>query len=447
MRWLWCIAVGASLIGSVVVMPVIAQDLTAEAVLEDIAQFREQFLDRDQAYAPAAREEAQRRLARLEQSADTLDGVRLGLGLAQIAALADNGHSASMPGPRIQRSNRLAIRFVPMEDGFVVLRARHAHTDLLGARLLAIDGQALARLREVAHTLSGGPPAWRDRSAPFLFESPQQLFALGLAKEPGEALYRLALADGRIVETRLLAESPSAERPTADTESLLLPEVMPAEMGWAGVLDTARAPWSLRDARELLRWRHDPALQALVLDMRAMADSRSLTLIDFFEQMRAAASQHQPEHLVLDLRQNGGGDLTRIRDFAESLPALVPGRLFVLTGPWTFSAAISTLGYLKQAAPARVTIVGEPVGDRLEFFAEGRFVWLKHSGEVLLPATERHDYVNACRSFTDCHGPVRRRPIAVRTLEPDIAAPWTLGAYSQGLDPALQAVAATLQRP
>jgi hypothetical protein len=32
------------------------------------------------------------------------------------------------------------------------------------------------------------------------------------------------------------------------------------------------------------------------------------------------------------------------------LPTLVKGRIFVLTSPWTFSAAISTLGYLKQAA-------------------------------------------------------------------------------------------------
>jgi hypothetical protein len=144
------------------------------------------------------------------------------------------------------------------------------------------------------------------------------------------------------------------------------------------------------------------------------------------------------------MRMNGGGDLTQARDFAESLPALVDGRILVLTSPWTFSAAISTIGYLEQAAPDRVTIVGEAVGDRLEFFAEGRPVKLEHSGVVVLYAGERHDYRNGCRKFDDCHRYVANRPIAVPSLAPDIAAPWTIEPYRAGRDPALEAVAATL---
>jgi hypothetical protein len=91
-----------------------------------------------------------------------------------------------------------------------------------------------------------------------------------------------------------------------------------------------------------------------------------------------------------------------------------------------------------------VTIVGEPVGDRLEFFAEGKVITLAHSKEAFLFATERHDYVNGCRRFKDCHGNVVRRPIAVPSLAPDIAAPWTVEAYRSGSDPALEAVARAL---
>lgn len=93
---------------------------------------------------------------------------------------------------------------------------------------------------------------------------------------------------------------------------------------------------------------------------------------------------------MVDLRLNGGGDLTQARDVAESLPALLEGTVFVPTSPATFSAAISIAGCLKQAAPTRVRIVGEPIGDHLGCFAEGRPTRLAHAGEVLLPATERH---------------------------------------------------------
>ena len=124
----------------------------------------------------------------------------------------------------------------------------------------------------------------------------------------------------------------------------------------------------------------------------------------------------------------------------------MPGRIFALTSPWTFSAAISSVGYLEQAAPRRVTIVGEAVGDRLNFFSEGDVVELPNSHAMILNATERHDYPTGCRGFGDCHGPVVRNPIAVPSLQPDIAAPWTIDAYIAGRDPGIEAVAAALAR-
>jgi hypothetical protein len=120
--------------------------------------------------------------------------------------------------------------------------------------------------------------------------------------------------------------------------------------------------------------------------------------------------------------------------------------VFVLTSPGTFSAAISLAGYVKQAAPRRVRVIGEAVGDRLEFFAEGRTLTLTHSGAVVLPATERHDYRTGCQAKPDCHAPVVQRPIAVPHLDPDIEAPWTLAAYRSGGDPAMEAIAAALRR-
>jgi hypothetical protein len=429
-----------------------AQAWNADALRADLAQFRREFFERDQAYGAAARQAAQARLAALEAQAGQLDALRFGLALAQVTALADNGHTLSYAGPRLARANRVGIRLVPFGRDFHVLRARAAEAALLGATLLAIDDVPLERLREAAHGLVGGLPAWRDRQAPLLLESPQQLHALGLLKDPAAARYRFVLPDGRIVERRLVAEPPSSDRPTADTSRLLLPDVVPetaggTDTGWRSLLKAGAAPWSLQEGARAFRWRHDAALGALVVELRQTHDAGDATLAAFFDEVQAAVRRHRPTHGVLDLRLNGGGDLTKARDFAERLPTLVPGRVYALTSPWTFSAAISITGYLKQVAPARVRIVGEPVGDRLEFFAEGRLVTLAHSGEVLLPATERHDYRDGCRRFTDCHAPVLRRPIAVDSLAPDVVAPWTLEAYRRGIDPAMDAVAAELRAP
>jgi len=423
----------------------------SDALRADLAQFRDEFFARDRAYSPAARAEAERRLAALEAGLDGLSPVAFALALAQVVALADNGHTISFAGPRAQRYHRVPLRLAPFGSDFHVLRARSAQAELLGAALLAIDGRPLRRLRAAARSLSGGLPAWRDRHAPFLFESPPQLKALGLAESEAVARYRFRLRDGRVVERRLEAEAPGPERPHADTARLLLPEEIGPQRdgldsGWRGLLPLPRAPWSLREAASPFRWRALPALDALQLELRYSHDLPPARLADFFADVEAALRARRPAHAIVDLRLNSGGDLTKLRDFAERLPTWVPGSIFVLTSPWTFSAAISMTGYLKQAAPPRVQVVGEALGDRLDFHAEGRLVSLANTGELLLYATERHDYVGGCAGLSDCHAPVVERPIRVVSLAPDLAAPWTLAAYAAGRDPALAAVQRRLTR-
>src|SRR5262245_18961030 len=81
---------------------------SAEARRADITAFRQQFLDVDRSYLPAARAEAVRRLAALEAEADRSSQAYFELELARIVALADNGHTVYFPGPRSRRYNRLA---------------------------------------------------------------------------------------------------------------------------------------------------------------------------------------------------------------------------------------------------------------------------------------------------------------------------------------------------
>lgn len=418
---------------------------TPEGRRADIEVFRTQFLAADHAYAAAARVEAEARLDRLAAQADGVSQAYFELELARIVALADNGHTTSFAGPRSRRYNRADIRFVPFGEDFYVLRAKQADADLLGARLVAIDARPIAELRAAARATQGGTPAWRDRSIDYLLESPEQLHALGLSRQDDNAVYRFALRDGRVLERRIAVDPPNPNRPRTNAERWLYPAPLPEEQGqWRAALVADAAPWALQDPDDPFRWRAAPEIDGLVIEMRQNNDGEHQTIASALDEFRAAIANVRPRNLVLDMRMNGGGDLNTTRDFMKSLPHLVPGRIFVLTSPWTFSAAISSTGHLKQEGGARVTIVGENVGDRLNFFSEGDVVTLPNSQAMMLNATERHDYVTGCRGYDDCHGPVRRNPIAVPTLAPEIAAPWTIDAYLAGRDPGMEAVAAAL---
>jgi len=425
--------------------PARVPDSTA-AMRADLAAFRSEFLARDRSYSPAARKDAEAELAAIESALDRTTPVGFELALVRVVALADNGHTMAFAAPRAARFNRVAIRLTPFGGDFHVLSAERASADLNGARLVAIDGHPLAELRDAARTLAGGLPAWRDRFAGFLFESPEQLHALGLAAKPDAATYRFEALDGRTVERALAARPAGDDSPAGGSDRWLYPELTAAEEGrWTTLLPAASAPWWLRERGVPFRSRSLPDEQTLVIQLRQVHDAPERPIRDFEREMIERIEAGHPRHLVVDMRLNGGGDLTTARDFMQRLPALVPGRIFVLTNGWTFSAAISSVGYLKQAAPGRVTIAGEEVGDRLEFFAEGRPVFLPNSGIGLLPATERHDYRTGCRGFDDCHPPMVRYPIGVPTLAPELPVPLTIDAYRTGTDPVMEQVVAAIR--
>ncbi|HUQ80935.1 MAG TPA: hypothetical protein VM076_07360 [Gemmatimonadaceae bacterium] len=421
--------------------------LTPAQMREDLAAFRDGFMARDNSFSAAARAQAESRLRALDSSVERLTPVAFELELARIVALADNGHTNASAAARLQHYNRVPVRLAVFGEAFYVLRATSANADLLGAKLVTIDGHDVRQLRDSARVLVGGIPSRRDRSAPYVLESPEQLHALGLAAAAERATYSFQRADGRSVGRRLDGIAPQPGSPPPFGEQWLFPQQMPRDEGtWRGVLDSARAPWSLGEPRTTYRWRAAPELAAMVIELRATTNSPTASITSFLDEVASKLEAQRPRNVVLDMRFNGGGNLNTARDFMKRLPTLVPGRIFVLTSPVTFSAAISSIGYLKQAAPDRVTIVGEGVGDRLVFFAEGTRTMLPNSGASISFSTQRHDYNNGCKAFTDCHPPVVANPIAVASLAPDVAAPWTVESYRAGRDPGIDAIAAELRR-
>jgi hypothetical protein len=147
------------------------------------------------------------------------------------------------------------------------------------------------------------------------------------------------------------------------------------------------------------------------------------------------------------MRFDGGGDYTKTATFMTELPSLVPagGRVFVVTHASTFSAGISSVGFVKQAAPARVTIVGEPVGDRLIFYGEARDFKLPNSGIRASYSTGLHDYLHGCRWFGRCFWVDWIYPISIPTLNPDVSAPLSFAGLAAGRDPAMDAISLRLR--
>jgi hypothetical protein len=114
----------------------------------------------------------------------------------------------------------------------------------------------------------------------------------------------------------------------------------------------------------------------------------------FEERLLAAIAAHRPRKLVIDLRFNTGGSLRALLPLFEALAKLPQskerGRLFVVTGHPTYSAGVFHVAYLK--ATANPVIVGEPIGDELDYWAEGGNVTLPNSRLILHYTDRFHAY-------------------------------------------------------
>jgi len=146
---------------------------------------------------------------------------------------------------------------------------------------------------------------------------------------------------------------------------------------------------------------------------------------------------------VVDLRLNSGGDLDIAQAFMKNLgdnPRINRrGQLFVIIGRCTFSAGLYHAAQLKQFTEA--TFVGEPVGDHLDFWAEGGELVLPNSHAVIC-------YANGFHRYSTVDYPEYQpyyEELRIASLAPDVPTPLSSEDYFSGRDPALEAIEAGIR--
>lgn len=131
----------------------------------------------------------------------------------------------------------------------------------------------------------------------------------------------------------------------------------------------------------------------------------------------------KPKKIIIDLRDNGGGYPKILNHFIDNLARTnlnKKGKIYVLTGRYTFSAAVINTSYFKEKTYA--IIVGEETGGSTAFFGGVEY--------FCLPATKLN--VDYCTNYWATNekydGP----------LKPDVVINEQFSDYSKGIDAALE---------
>ena len=119
--------------------------------------------------------------------------------------------------------------------------------------------------------------------------------------------------------------------------------------------------------------------QTLYIQYNACANDPKLSFSGFAKQTLTEADAHPVKRVVIDLRQNGGGDSRVIGPLKSGLAARLQaiGHVYVLIGPLTFSSAVDNASELRHSLHA--TLVGEQAGETPGGYGEVKFLTLPNS--------------------------------------------------------------------
>lgn len=336
-------------------------------------------------------------LAAIDAAVPTLTDEQVQVRMAQLVATLGDGHTRlAVPARALY-----PLRLFWFDDGLFLLAAPKQDWWAVGGEIVAIGGtptpDALALLGTVAPHDNGSQ--LRSEAASALL---QPLFVTGLG---------LANPDGTLTLSIRTGDEPP--RPLVLTAT-------PTPPSWPPNPDPPLA----RRAPGRTYWSHYlPESRALFIQYNKCVEAQP-SFADFTASVAEVLARQQVERVVIDLRNNGGGNSRIIAPLVALLAAHPTLRVFVLIGRATFSSGVLNALELEAAG---ATLVGEIAGGAPSHHGEVQTFTLPGHGLVVTYSTKFH--ANARHP-----GPELRPAIAVAPLARD----WFAG-KDAALDAALAA--------
>ena len=329
--------------------------------------------------------------------------------VAVISSKGRDGHMGLWPPDNPDAVLRFPLRLWEFPDGLYVTDAQPPHDGLVGSKVRSVDGvpidEVLQRLDPVVPRDNASN--LRDARTVFL-TSAEVLTGLGIADDPTTMALETQAPDGSIRTNTVDAIGGGAY---ADWVG-----------GWELLLPTRADLLFLRDPAASFWLQYLAPSRTLYVQYNVVEETSS----ELVHEIGAAMHEHPGDRVVLDLRNNGGGEAGGYRDVLRFLAGSAmdrPGRLDVLIGRLTFSAGTGLAGLLERQA-THASFFGEASGGAPNFWADPTTITLPNSG-LQVEIADRYEGIG---------GPGDTR----LTVDPNVIVPFTAHDYFSGHDPVLE---------
>lgn len=346
-------------------------------------------------------------VASIGEAVPNLSDAELYLRLSQLIASAHIAHNTVDIPPGMGFLNRLPVEFHWFSDGLAISVATAEYSALLGARVRGIGGKTPEQfLADLKPYVSYENEIWLRVKSEDLMPARGVLQHFGMIGEGGKVSLQLEKTDGTVAAVSL--------------------PLAPGNVKKIGIAEGLRIPPVLyRSHPNIWYWSEYLAdSQTIFIQYNRCENDSVHHFGDVVRQALANADSHTVKRVVIDLRWNGGGDSSVMNPLMSGLNARRKsiGKIYVLTGPYTFSSAVNNVIALKKDLGA--TLVGEASGGMPDGYGEVNSITLPNS-KLIVRFTTKH------------WGP--SGDTGPKTVTPDLPVPWTLAEFIAGHDPALDA--------
>jgi hypothetical protein len=348
---------------------------------------------------------------------------------ARLVAMLGDGHSrVSLPGlidPMSDRPSitpakdlRLAFHHLPVRlhafsDGLFVVAATSEYKNLLGAQVLQIGTHSAQQSLEAVY-----PVVNRDNEmglnllAPHFVAVPEVLQALDIVPDTSRIQMNFQTADRKELSVEFTSFAQSVQTAWVDgLENRDVPK-----------------PLRLRDPEKNFWFEYLAGSKTVFVRINVIEDSQAVSVAQFADKLYSFVHSNAVDRVVLDLRDCHGGDNQKFRALLLGLirerKIDLPGKLFVIIGRNTFSAAVNAASDLERLCDC--IFVGEPTVGSPSSYGDAHENILPNSGLVVRLSTVY---------WRDWTGDESRPWIA-----PDIAAQESSQDFLAGKDSSLEAI-------
>ena len=417
------------------------QRLTPAQWREDLQFALDKFLARDRSFSPAARQQFRNAITELQKNADGKSDNQIIVEFAKAVALAKNAHTRLYLLRNRSELRRYPIRVWWFADGLYVVRTTPTYSELLGARVLRIAGRSVEQVKQAVAPLFAGNVSWVTYMSAYSMTSPDVLIGLGLIGADGRAEIEFTDRQGgrgkRQLDPLILRRS---DQPTESWWDLC--PTRPRDDGsWLSALAATGLPLYLQNTERQYWSQYLPNERLFYVQFnRAGNAPGGDSLAEFGKHVLNELQSDAVKKIIVDVRFNTGGDLSIGRTFIEGLAAFAKNhkiKVYVIMGRATFSAGIYHAMQLRQLVNA--TLVGEPMGDGLDFWSEGGNLPTPNSRLSLHYADRFHSMSSVERPELSQYL-VTDTDLSITNPMPDISVRMSARDYFSGRDPALKAV-------